>query len=293
MNDSSLGSFLAYLSIERGYSRHTISSYGRDIAAFQDWLGQKHIEEPSRQDIVAYLEYLGSRGYARSTTSRKMSALRSFFRYLVTLGLSESAPTTEVESPPSRRPLPFVLSTTQINQLLETPDTAVPGGIRDRALLELLYATGLRVSEATSLSVGEVDLNRLFVQCRGKGGRQRMVPLGRAASRWIGLYLADVRPLLARRRSGRALFLSLRGSPLTRQAVWQIIKKHARAVGLTGSVSPHTLRHSFATHLLENGAGLRAVQEMLGHADIGTTQIYTHLAGKYIHDVYRRAHPRA
>ncbi len=247
----------------------------------------------SRADVVSYLKHLQGRGYARSSVARMISAIRSFYRYLVLSGCLKSAPTAEVEIPSSRRSLPRALPLAEIELLLEQPDAATPGGLRDRALLELMYASGLRVSETVGLKTSDVDLGRQLVRCDGKGGRQRVVPMGKAAATWVNSYLQRVRPRLAGSRSRSALFLSLRGRPLTRQTVWETIRKHARAASLDSSVSPHSLRHSFATHLLENGASLRAVQEMLGHADITTTQIYTHLAGGYLQDVYGRAHPRA
>ncbi len=247
----------------------------------------------SRADVVEYLQHLQGRGYARSSVARMISAIRSFYRYLVLSGFLKSAPTAEVEIPSSRRSLPRALPLAEIELLLEQPDAATPGGLRDRALLELMYASGLRVSEAVGLKTSDVDLGRQLVRCDGKGGQQRVVPMGKAAATWVNTYLQRVRPHLAGARSRSALFLSLRGRPLTRQTVWATIRKHARAASLDGGVSPHSLRHSFATHLLENGASLRAVQEMLGHADITTTQIYTHLAGGYLQDVYGRAHPRA
>lgn len=287
--------FQDYLRIERGFSSHTVEAYAGDIDAFLAWLEKTGLTpyQVDRKQVVEYLEELRSREYSAASTARKMSALRAFFRFLVLTGEMESAPTSEVESPSPRRHLPQVLTVGQVEDLLAAPDTGRRAGIRDRALLETMYAAGLRVSEAVGLSLADVDHQRGLVICRGKGGKVRMVPLGRQACHWLGEYLDRVRPRLEKPASRRALFLNLRGGRLSRQAVWLMLKRYALEAGLGDNVSPHTLRHSFATHLLENGAGLRAVQELLGHADIGTTQIYTHLVDEYLHQVYREAHPRA
>ena len=295
MTAQKLGAFEDYLRIERGFSPHTVEGYSRDVAGFLDWLKARGaaVEDTSRSEVVAYLEHLRHSGYSPSSVARKMASVRAFFRFLVLAGDLPLAPTSEVQSPSPRRRLPAVLSVGEVEDLLAGPEVGKPAGVRDRAILETLYAAGLRVSEATSLSAGDVDPDRGFLLCRGKGGRERVVPLGREACRWLKIYLERVRPRLENRRSGDALFLNLRGGGLTRQAVWQMMKKYARSAGLSSDISPHTLRHSFATHLLENGADLRSVQELLGHRDIATTQVYTHLVGRYLHEVYRQAHPRA
>ncbi|MBC7345200.1 MAG: site-specific tyrosine recombinase XerD, partial [Clostridia bacterium] len=247
----------------------------------------------TRPVIVAYLEHLKDRGRAPATISRHLATLKSFYQYLVQERVVSEDPTVDLESPRMGKRLPQVLSVEEVERLLRQPGTGKPHGIRDRAMLELLYATGLRVSELVSLNLEDIDLDGKCVRCLGKGGKERLVPMGEVAEKYVRLYLRRGRSRLVRFPGEKALFVNQQGKRLTRQGCWKIIKKYARQARISKVITPHTLRHSFATHLLENGADLRSVQEMLGHADIATTQIYTHLTRGKIKEVYKRAHPRA
>lgn len=288
-------SFIDYLDTERGLAENTLESYSRDLRHYFEFLSgdQRSLENATRATIMSYLLSLQKDGRSASTIARRLAALKSFYQYLVRESRIDHDPTENLESPKQRKRLPQVLSVAEVERLLAQPDGRTPTGLRDRAMLELLYATGIRVSELVSLNVSDVNLDIGFVRCTGKGSRERMVPVGSVAVRALRDYLERGWPRLNRIPSEEALFVNQHGRRLTRQGFWKILKKYSRQAGITKEITPHTLRHSFATHLLENGADLRAVQEMLGHADISTTQIYTHVTKHRLKDVYARTHPRA
>jgi integrase/recombinase XerD len=287
--------FLGTLQVERGASPNTLLAYRRDLAGYRAFLeAESHrIESVGIAELTRYLSWLRRRDLSTRSIARHLAAVRGFYRYLVEQGAMAGDPTEHLEIPKPPRRLPRTLAPGDVVALLEAPDINRPDGIRDRALLELLYASGLRASEALGLRVEDVNLSAGYVMPTGKGSRQRLVPVGAQALHWLTLYLRTARPEPAVARAGGALFLSRFGRALSRQALWAILKKAARRAGLRATVSPHTLRHSFASHLLEGGADLRSVQAMLGHADISTTQIYTHLSSRAIRDMYMKFHPRA
>ncbi|MEB3186350.1 MAG: site-specific tyrosine recombinase XerD [bacterium] len=283
--------FLDHCSVERGLSEHTRMAYHNDLRQAVQYLeahGVSSWQEVNRLSLTAFVRDLRERDLAPSSIARKVASLKSFFQFLVRDGLLERDPSAELERPKTARYLPRVLNQAEITRLVEQPVD-----LRDRAILELLYAGGFRVSELTRVNVLDLDLEAGTVRCLGKGGKERIVPIGRAAVRAIEGYLSDLRPRLRPRQTERALFLNYAGRRLTRQGIWKVVKEAARDAGIQKDITPHTLRHTFATHLIENGADLRAVQEMLGHADISTTQLYTHLSKRRIKDVYRAAHRRA
>ena len=288
--------FLGHLRVERGLAANTLAAYRADLAQWVRFLDNQGVRSPAairRGHITAFLLQLQRDGRRPATVARRLAAVRAFSKFLAAEGWAAADPAEEVGSPRLAHRLPPVLGVDEVEKLLEAPDTGNPLGLRDRALLELLYAAGLRVSEAVNLRVGDLDMAAGLVRCLGKGERERIVPVGEEALRVLGAYLRRARPGFLRGRSSRYLFLNRRGRPLTRQTVWKLLKRYARQAGINREITPHTLRHSFATHLLENGADLRAVQEMLGHADIVTTQIYTHLTTRGLRAVYDRTHPRA
>jgi integrase/recombinase XerD len=287
--------FLVYALAERGLARHTAGAYARDLADFAAFAARRGVRAPRdvhRATVTLYLLGLRRRGLAASTVARRLAALRSWTRYLLREGAIEDDPTLDVAAAHRPRRLPDVLTVEEVERLLAQPRGDGPAALRDRAILELLYAAGLRVGELVALDVGDVQLGVECVRCVGKGSKERIVPIGAAAVRALQRYLAHARPALARRRATAALFLNRRGGRLSRQSVWGLLRASARRAGIRKPVGPHTLRHSFATHLLDGGADLRAVQEMLGHASVVTTQIYTHLTRSRLREVYRRAHPR-
>lgn len=291
-----LQSFIHYLTVEKGLSKNTLESYKRDLKQFIAYLRkseQSKIEEISRQNIVSYLMVLREQGKATSTISRSMASIRAFFQFLLRDQKIISDPSIHLETPKIERRLPKVLSIAEVEALLQAPQSSTAFGQRDRAMLELLYATGIRVSELISLSLEDVHLQMGFVKCLGKGSKERVIPLGRVAIESLEQYIQVGRHKLDKKKRSKALFLNHHGNPISRQGFWKIIKKHAKDAGIEKDIMPHTIRHSFATHLLENGADLRSVQEMLGHADISTTQIYTHVTKTRLKDVYSKAHPRA
>jgi integrase/recombinase XerD len=286
--------FLGALEAERGASRNTLSAYRRDLGDFVKFLGGvDRLASARPDDVVSYVERLRRSGLRPSSVARRLSALRSFYRHLVREGRVEENPTEHVDLPRRSRPLPRTLSCEATAALVEAPDARKPAGVRDRAMLELLYATGMRASECLGLRLEDLNLSAGYVVCTGKGRKQRLVPVGGEALHWVRTYLRDVRPALARKRDAGRLFLNARGQRLSRQSLWAIVRRAAASSGLRRRVSPHMLRHSFATHLLEGGADLRSVQVMLGHADIATTQIYTHLGSAALRAMYRSFHPRA
>jgi integrase/recombinase XerD len=292
--------FLAYLEFERGLSRNTLDAYRSDLLQFGRFLSERGTSalEAKTADVSDFLTALASgetadRAASPATIHRKAACLRSFYRHLRREGLRESDPTAGVTAPRRGRKLPHVLTRAEVSRLLEQPRGTDPATLRDRALLELMYACGLRASEAVGLEVRDLDLEEGLLRARGKGSKERLVPVGQSALRALRMYLERGRPALVGRRTERHLFVNFRGGALTRQGLYKIVRRHAVAAGLADRMSPHTLRHSFATHLLAGGCDLRSVQEMLGHADVATTQLYTHLSSERLKDVYFRAHPRA
>lgn len=284
--------------IDQAKSTNTIESYLRDIKKFHVYLEENNItgiETVNRQTIQLYLAELSERGYAVSTTNRIISSLRNFFIYLVKEEKIEDNPTALIQSAKNRQKLPKALSAKQVEAILDAPDTQSNNGIRDRAILELMYATGLRVSELTELELSGIHLDLGFIQTVGKGNKERLIPLGDEAVYWMRKYMDEVDPTYRKKAKGivSVVFLTQRGNKFTRQGIWKNLKKYVLLSGVNKDISPHTLRHSFATHLLENGADLRMVQELLGHADISTTQIYTHISKQRLQKVYRDTFPRA
>ncbi len=291
--------FLAHLELERGMARNTLQSYRSDLLQFGTFLAERGrtAEDAGPADVSDFLTAL-ARGKGRpaattATIQRKAASLRSFYRYLRREGVREADPTAKLTSPRKSRKLPRVLGRAEVQRLLDQPKGTDPIAMRDRAILELMYACGLRASETTDLEVGHVDLVDHVVRARGKGSKERLVPVGRTAARAVADYLRRGRPQLVGERTQSHLFVNFRGGQLTRQGLYKIIGRHAKSAGLEHKMSPHTLRHTFATHLLAGGCDLRSVQEMLGHADVSTTQLYTHLSNQHIKDAYFKAHPRA
>ncbi len=287
--------FLAYLKVERRLASNTVTSYSRDLVKFADFLEENGIRGPDRVEpshISGFLSALREDGLKERSVARALASLRSFYRYLVDEEAVRANPLTLVHAPRQGAPLPKVMSVEEVERLLEAPDITKNRGIRDKAMLELLYAGGLRVSELVGLAVGDLKLDEGYVRVRGKGGRERVVPVGEVAVEWMNKYLSDVRPGMSEGYRNRYLFPGRKGKAMTRQGFWKIIKKYALGTGVKADITPHTLRHSFATHMLANGAELRAVQAMLGHSDISTTQIYTHLETPRLKRVIRDYHPR-
>lgn len=288
--------YLRFLTVERGLAENSLAAYGRDLRRIVGYFKQGGVgsfQVVSRGQVARLLLTLREAGLAPRTVARHTSSLRGLYRYLLTQDHVKEDPTAHLESSSPWVRLPGVLSQEEVERLLAAPLTSNPLGLRDKAMLELLYAAGLRVSEMVTLRLSDVDLEVGYVHCQGKGGKDRVVPLGRDAQTAVRRYLATSRPYLQRGRSNSTLFLNRFGYPLTRQGFWKLLRAYAIAAGIDRRVTPHTLRHSFATHLLERGADLRAVQVMLGHADISTTQIYTHVSRAHLKTVYNRYHPRA
>ncbi|MBP2631833.1 MAG: Tyrosine recombinase xerC [Firmicutes bacterium] len=288
--------FINYLAVDRGLAKNTLESYGRDLRQFQTYLQNgkfEDIKDSSQTTIVDYLDGLKSQGKAVSTISRNIAALKSFYQYLVKENYLEHDPAEKLETPKLEKKLPKILSITEVEELLKQPNVRLSVGLRDKAMLELLYATGIRVSEIIALNISDVNLDMGYVKCYGKGSKERIVPLGSIAVKSVHEYMNKGRAKIVRTYEEPALFLNHHGNRLTRQGFWKIIKKYASQANIVKEITPHTLRHSFATHLLENGADLRSVQEMLGHADISTTQIYTQVTKNPLKEVYDKAHPRA
>ncbi|OGO19141.1 MAG: site-specific tyrosine recombinase XerD [Chloroflexi bacterium RBG_16_50_9] len=296
-------SFLNYLTVEKGYSEHTIAAYRNDLnglVEFTNAEATKNGSTPSwanfsRQSMLGYMLNLKERGYVATTVARKVAAAKSFFGFLVAEGSIKTNPTENMSSPSVGRALPKPISINQVRLLLEQPNKlSTTEAKRDRTMLELLYASGMRISELVSLNLGDVITEGdYFVRCFGKGHKERIIPLYEQVAMSVKKYIEESRSKLAHNRSEIALFLNARGERLTRQGFWQKIKEYAKSAGLDARVSPHTLRHSFATHMLSGGADLRSVQELLGHANISTTQVYTHLTTEHVRRAYEKAHPRA
>ncbi|MDP9147375.1 MAG: site-specific tyrosine recombinase XerD [Acidobacteriota bacterium] len=293
---ATISSFITHVKVEKGLSLNTVSAYRRDLAKF-DLFAQKRklsLESVSRDDLVDFLAGLYRANLESRTVARHLVTLRNFFRFAQTHELIAADPSINLESPKIRRSLPGYLRLEEVERLLEQPDPNTALGMRDRAMLEVLYSTGLRVSELVSLRVGDLDRKIGCVRCIGKGDKERIVPVGRKAITMVEKYLRDARPqLLGKLRGSPTLFVNRRGVSLSRVGVWKILSGYGQRAGLRVSLTPHMLRHSFATHLLERGADLRSVQLMLGHADISTTQIYTHVVEERLKQIYKAHHPRA
>lgn len=293
---SDLADFINYLTVEKGLADNTLKSYAADLNDFLLFLQKKGVnswEEVNGEVILIYLAKLRKNKVASATLSRRISSLRSFFQFLTTEKRININPVANLKTPKTEKKLPQVLSLQEIDILLSQPDLSKPQGLRDKAILEVLYSTGLRISELTLLNLDSINLEDGYLRCFGKGSRERILPLGELACQALKDYLEKGRHKLLKNAREEALFINRQGKRLTRQGCWKIIKFYAKKAGFTKDITPHTLRHSFATHLLENGADLRVVQELLGHLDITTTQLYTHLTTKHLREVYDKAHPRA
>ncbi|UUZ79525.1 site-specific tyrosine recombinase XerD [Paenibacillus sp. P26] len=292
-----LQTFIRFLSDERGLARNTLDSYERDLLQYIEYLdaaGIRNLKESGKVHIAGYLLKLKQMGRATATVTRSMVSIRAFYQYLVRERRLDQDPSMHMEIPKLEKRSPKVLTVEEVETLLQAPPSATPNGQRDKAMLESLYATGIRVTELIMLDVDSVNPEMGFIRCIGKGGRERVVPLGGIASECLKEYITSTRPKLMKHSAEEAaLFINHLGTRITRQGFWKIIKRYAADSGIRQEITPHTLRHSFATHLLENGADLRSVQEMLGHADISTTQIYTQVTRSKLKEVYDRAHPRA
>lgn len=288
--------FLDHLRVEKGLAVNTIEAYGRDVRRFVDFALVKGLTEPkevTRSIIMNQMLILSQNGVGARSRARSLSALKHFFNFLLKEGLIESNPAADLEAPHLSKALPKALSLEEVDLLLAAPGADTPGGLRDKAMLEVLYATGLRVSELISLQIGQVNLEAGYLRTMGKGSKERLVPLGDMARSWIRRYLEDARGLFLNRTASPYLFLSRRGTKMSRQYFWRKIKDYALTAGIRKRIGPHTLRHSFATHLLERGADLRSVQMMLGHADISTTEIYTHVTRERLKKIHQTYHPRS
>lgn len=294
-NDGIIERFLDALWMEHGLSENTLSAYRRDLVGCARWLtrGRKSLINAQRSDLATYIADCARHGVRPRTTARLLSTLRRFYRYLVREGVLSADPTAELQSPKLGRPLPKSLSEEQVEELLAVPNVSTALGLRDRTMIETLYATGLRVSELVGLTVTQLNRDAGFIRVIGKGNKERLVPVGEEAGDWLSRYFSEARPALVRERQTDALFPTVRGACMTRQAFWYNIKRYARMAGIDEKqLSPHTLRHAFATHLLNHGADLRVVQMLLGHADLSTTQIYTHVARARLKELHARHHPR-
>ena len=290
-----LDQFLHYLVVEKGLSKNTIEAYSHGLGRFLNHLREKGVQEMrdvGKFHVRGFLLMLRKRNLSTKSIVRNLVAIRTFFRFLIQEGILESNPVEELESPKVAKTLPEILTLREIEQLLEQPNLQTSLGIRDRAMLEILYATGMRVSELTHLPIHQVNLEGGYVLLYGKGSKERIVPLGSEAMKWITLYLKTAREKLAKGKESPMLFINRSGKGMSRQRFWKSLKDYARRAGLRKRITPHLLRHSFASHLLERGADLRSVQMMLGHVDISTTQIYTHVTGERLKKVHQRYHPR-
>jgi integrase/recombinase XerD len=290
-----LDQFLHYLVVERGLSKNTIEAYSHGLTRFFNYLSEKKIQEIRnvvKCDVQSFLLALSNKHLNTKSIVRNLAALRTFFRFLIQEGILHANPVEDLESPKVAKTLPEILTVKEIERILEQPDLKTPLGIRDRAMLEILYATGMRVSELTHLPTHQVNLEGGYVLLYGKGSKERIVPLGSEAMNWVALYLKAARGILSKGKESPFLFINRSGKGMSRQRVWKNLRDYARRAGLHKRITPHLLRHSFASHLLERGADLRSVQMMLGHVDISTTQIYTHVTGEKLKKVHKQYHPR-
>ena len=296
--EDQLKDFIHFLIVEKGLAKNTIISYERDLKSYIKYFRNveqlTNFNDVERIHIIHFLGYLKEQGKSSRTLARHVASIRAFHQFLLRERVSDHDPSVHIETPKLERTLPKVLNLVEVETLLESPDTKDQYGIRDKAMLELLYATGIRVSELIGLQTGDVHLTMGFVRCIGKGNKERIIPIGKTALAALEYYVNNGRShFISKKHHDNALFLNHHGKQLTRQGFWKILKKLAKGAGIEKELTPHTLRHSFATHLLENGADIRAVQEMLGHSDISTTQIYTHVTKTRLKDVYSKFHPRA
>ncbi len=290
-----LDQFLHHLIVEKGLSENTIEAYGHGLNRFLNQMGEKgiqRIENIGKFDVRAFLLFLKSRGLSPKTITRNLVAIRNFFQFLVQEKILEISPVEELGFPKVPKTLPEILTLREVEQLIEQPNPHTPLGLRDRAMLEVLYATGIRVSELTRLPINQINLEGGYTLVYGKGSKERIVPIGSQALKWVTLYLESARGRLSQGKENPCLFISRLGRGMSRQQFWMNIKKYGRRAGIRKRITPHLLRHSFASHLLERGADLRSVQMMLGHVDISTTQIYTHVAGEKLKRIHQRYHPR-
>lgn len=287
--------FLTYIRIERGLAENTVQAYQRDLTKFAEFMeaNELTVETVSRSDLVSYLTSLYHRDLDSRSVARYLVSLRQFFRFLLLEEIIREDPAMSIESPKFRSSLPSFLSTAEVDRLLAQPDVTSTNGLRDKAMIELMYSTGLRVSELCGLTLEDIELDAGCVRCIGKGKKERLVPIGKSAIQIIQRYLNEARPVLLGDQISAYLFVNRAGSPMNRVACWKMISEYGRRAGLRLKLKPHMLRHSFATHLLDRGADLRSVQMMLGHADIATTQIYTHVVEERLKQVYKAHHPRA
>jgi integrase/recombinase XerD len=287
--------FLNYLSVEKGVSSNTIESYKNDLIFYQNYLKEKGIDsflKVNRQDISDFMLKQKEKNLSASSISRRLSCLKTFYRFLLREKIISSDPTEAMQSPKLWKKVPDTLNIEEIERLIAQPNIRTKIGIRDKAILDMMYATGMRVSEVVNLKLEQLNLEMGFLRCIGKGNKERIIPLGRYACNAIKRYIQESRNLLLGKKQSEYLFLNRRGYPISRQGLWKIIKKYARMAGIKKPVRPHIIRHSFATHLLEGGADLRSVQEMLGHSDISTTQVYTHINKDYLKMIHKKFHPR-
>lgn len=290
-----LDEYLAHLALEKGLSRNTLAAYGADLAGLLEFMAGQGVESWGQVEgvhVLSWLSDLSRRGLAAGTRARRLSAARGLFKHLLKSGRLQTDPLAGIVGPKLPEGLPYFIGRQDMERLLECPDTGTDLGMRDRAMLELMYASGLRVSEVTTLGVGDVQFQVGCLVVRGKGGKERLVPVHERALTALSEYLSSARQNLLKGRQREQVFLNARGDTISRMGVWKIIKKYVTMAGITGHVTPHTLRHTFATHLLEGGADLRSVQLMLGHADISTTEVYTHVTRERLKEVHRRHHPR-
>jgi len=294
--DALLDSFLSYLAVEKGLSENTLESYGRDVKKFIEHLKKEKvaaITEVKYRHIADFLTHSKEKGFTATTIVRSIVSIRQFFKYLIIEKLIAEDPASQIKTPKMKKSIPGVISLDDVETLLGAPDESTPEGLRDSAMLEVLYATGIRVSELIGLKLNDVNFDHGYVIVYGKGSKERIVPVGEKAREKMLSYLADARPLILKSRDAKALFVTRRGSGMTRQGFWKLIKNYGLKAGISKKISPHTLRHSFATHLLERGADLRTIQIMLGHSDISTTQIYTHVESERLKEIHKKYHPRS